>query len=803
MSNAVRIAILADGDRARRELDSVGRAGRSMGATIAKGAKLAAAGLGIATVGALGAALKFGQAAAEDQQSAVRMAQAYTKSAGATRKQIAATEEWITKQGVALGVTDDELRPALTKLVTATESVTKARRLASLAENISARTGKSLESVSAKLAKSYTTTAAGLSLYGIKTKDAEGKTITFDSAVDKLSKKFGGSAAAQADTYQGKIDRLKLRLSETGEAIGYKLLPYGIKFADFLLDDAVPAAEAAGKWIGDHLGPAVEYVGNALRKSAGDANGLGGALDDAKGLIENGRRAWEEFGPAITAVAKQAIPFMVNQLRTTIKTVKFLSDAAIFLYNNAIGPSIKFATAAFSRLLEGVGKVLGLLGSIPGAPAWIGRTADKATAAARQLDEISASINKIPTEKNVSVNVRYSYSGLKGGAGPTRGRGDDTAPSSRQGVAVGRAYTDALVDGIANGTEGLDAALARVDKLIESTFARRLRETQQRLKKKLDGKAETKALERAETKSAKAQKDAVKSTRDLRAQLAGVAAQHDAITKQLETQRDAYQALVDQSQSYSDSVRDAVVSTGSLTALGQGTGFGSVEQLIDQLRAKAATAETYSQVIKSLTAAGLNQTNLQQLIDAGVEGGLGTAQAILAGGPAAIAQINTLTGQLVATGTTLGDTTAAHLYGAGIQAAQGLVQGLESQQAFVEAAATQLGNALAKAVRKALKIHSPSRVFRGIADDTTEGLVLQLDANQVHVKRAGTGMATALTKGFGSPALASFEGGGAVGAVQQISVRVEATPATDKVALGKEIQTVLDAYRRQGGAVGV
>ena len=147
MAQAISIAILANAAQAKREIGSVSdTAEKSTGRlrnSIGKAGKVIALGLGAGLVGAAAAGKEFAQAAIEDEKSAARMAQTFTKAAGATKGQIAATESWITAQGKALGVADDDLRPALSRLVTATKDVGKAQKLTKLAMDISAGSGKS------------------------------------------------------------------------------------------------------------------------------------------------------------------------------------------------------------------------------------------------------------------------------------------------------------------------------------------------------------------------------------------------------------------------------------------------------------------------------------------------------------------------------------------------------------------------------------------------------------------------------------------------------------------------------------
>lgn len=255
MSNAISIAILANASKAKSEINSVAdTAEKSTGrlrSSIGKAGKYIALGLGAGLVGAAAAGVKFAQAAIEDEQSANKMAQTFTRAAGATKQQIAATEDWITAQGKSLGVADDELRPALSRLVTATGDVSEAQKLASLAMDVSAGTGKSLEQVSTALMKAQNGQVAGLARLGINTKNAAGETISMAEATQRMSSTFGGAAQANANTLGGRIDRLKLIASEAGETIGSKMLPYLTTFATFLLTKGVPAVMEIGGQVKD------------------------------------------------------------------------------------------------------------------------------------------------------------------------------------------------------------------------------------------------------------------------------------------------------------------------------------------------------------------------------------------------------------------------------------------------------------------------------------------------------------------------------------------------------------------------
>lgn len=255
-------------DRASDKFQKVGKAAETSGSKVSKFGKLAKVGfaaLGGGVVVAGAGFAKMAKAAAEDQQSQVRLAKTLKNTTGATKQQVAGVEDWISAQGRAYGVADDDLRPALGQLATATGSVGKSQKLASLAMNISAGTGKKLSAVSQALAKAYNGNVGGLSRLGIATKDASGKTKSFAQLQAELSQKFKGQASAAANTFQGRLGRLKLALSEAGESIGYTLLPLAQRFIGWVVNKGIPAISRFADWFGVKVTPKLQALGSFIQ----------------------------------------------------------------------------------------------------------------------------------------------------------------------------------------------------------------------------------------------------------------------------------------------------------------------------------------------------------------------------------------------------------------------------------------------------------------------------------------------------------------------------------------------------------
>lgn len=95
------------------------------------------------------------KAAAEDQKSFELLNQALQANTSATKEQISAIDDQIGKMSLQVGIADDQLRPAFANLARATGDLTLSQNLLTLATDISAATGKDLESVSIALSKAY------------------------------------------------------------------------------------------------------------------------------------------------------------------------------------------------------------------------------------------------------------------------------------------------------------------------------------------------------------------------------------------------------------------------------------------------------------------------------------------------------------------------------------------------------------------------------------------------------------------------------------------------------------------------
>jgi hypothetical protein len=126
----------------------------------------------------------------------------------------------ISRMEKQTGVLDDQLRPAMDRLLRATGSITKAQDLLGLALDISAGTGKDLTAVSQALQKAYLGNTASLSKLGVGLSKAELTASSFEAIQKKLAVLFAGQASSAAESYAGQLAKLGIASNNVKEIIG-------------------------------------------------------------------------------------------------------------------------------------------------------------------------------------------------------------------------------------------------------------------------------------------------------------------------------------------------------------------------------------------------------------------------------------------------------------------------------------------------------------------------------------------------------------------------------------------------------
>ena len=321
-SRTLKLSILADVDQLKKSLNSANADVENSSSKLGDFSKKAGVAFAAAAAAAGAYAVKLAvdgvKAAIEDEAAQIRLATSLKNATGATNEMIASVEKQILKTSLATGVTDDQLRPALSRLALSTNDVTKAQDLLNLALDISQATGKGLDSVANALGKAYDGNTASLGKLGIGLSAAELKAMSFTEVQTKLSDLFGGAAAANSETFAGRMQRLKVTFDEAKESVGAKLLPIIQQLVEFVVNKVVPA-----------LGRFADFFKPITK-----------AINDNK----------ESFILFIEFIQTYVVPVLVNVLGGALETVGKIAGAVV----GVIGSVIKVINTLIQGTIDGI-----------------------------------------------------------------------------------------------------------------------------------------------------------------------------------------------------------------------------------------------------------------------------------------------------------------------------------------------------------------------------------------------------------------------------------------------------------------
>ena len=315
----------------------------------------------IAVLGGLATGLGLATAAAvEDQKAQDLLAQQLRTSAMATDDVIASNEEFISGMSRAFAVADDELRPAMANLVRSTGSVEAAQDLMNTALDISAATGKDLETVTLALGKAYNGSTSALTKLDPSLKGVISSESSMAEITDALAVSFGGAATVAAESFDGRMKSMKIALDETKESIGAALLPVLQKLLEILAPLAKWAQENTKLFfiITGVIGgfAAAIIVANIAIKAFAIATQVASAAQAVFNFVMSAN----PIGLVIIAVAAFVAALFILEKKFGIvsKGFELFSDG---FYRFIINP-IKQAINFIADLIRAIGKIPGVKG---------------------------------------------------------------------------------------------------------------------------------------------------------------------------------------------------------------------------------------------------------------------------------------------------------------------------------------------------------------------------------------------------------------------------------------------------------
>jgi len=227
-------------DKAVKEFKSLEGSGAKAHFALQKAALPAAAALA-AVAGAATFAVK---AAIEDAAAQEQLAGVLIRQTGATADAVKENEKFISSLSRQTATADDELRPALASLVTATKDVALSQELLATAQDLAAATGADLGTTVDALSKAYNGNMKGLKALDPSLMAAIKSGSSFDEIMATLAKTTGGAATDAANTAAGKMKGLSIAFDETKESIGAALLP--------VLEALIPVLQTVADFAQEH-----------------------------------------------------------------------------------------------------------------------------------------------------------------------------------------------------------------------------------------------------------------------------------------------------------------------------------------------------------------------------------------------------------------------------------------------------------------------------------------------------------------------------------------------------------------------
>lgn len=250
-------------------------------------------------------------------------------------------------------------------------------------------------------------------------------------------------------------------------------------------------------------------------------------------------------------------------------------------------------------------------------------------------------------------------------------------------------------------------------------------------------KAAEAALKAAEANKKRidaAYKTVTKEHKDQIVQLEQLAGQYDVVKGKLD---DATKQLEDAKKVRDDFAKNITDKYSALPTIDATT---SLDDYFNAIRQATADNVKFKATLEELRKIGLDDTSYKKFLDVGV-----TAQPfldqLLAAGQSQVIELNNVDKSLADSASDLGTSAAKALYQAGVDAAQGLVDGLTAQMKTITDKMNAIGKAIADEIKRELGIHSPSKVLAEVGKNTALGLAKGLDDNakviDISAKRVG------------------------------------------------------------------
>lgn len=264
--------------------------------------------------------------------------------------------------------------------------------------------------------------------------------------------------------------------------------------------------------------------------------------------------------------------------------------------------------------------------------------------------------------------------------------------------------------------------------------------------------------------------------------LLSLAAKRDSVATKLKAANTALAAIQKSYAAEQKSVADSIMQSNSIVMAAPDDGSKLTSfQVIQNAQTQMQKTLQFAADLHAAQKNGLSSTLVAQIAASGVDAGAATASALATASSGQIAQLNSLQTKTQSAANGVGAAVADSMYAAGIKSAQGLVKGLQSQEKAIDAQMLKIAKSMQSAIKKALGIRSPSRVFADLGEFIPKGLAQGITAGTKHATGAVMTMSSAVAGAHTSRNLGYARGGGGgTTVVTNVTVNVAGTVRSEK-----------------------
>ncbi len=299
-----------------------------------------------------------------------------------------------TQTSLAFGVTDDELRPSLERLARATGSLQKAQELQTVAIDVAAGSGKSLEAVTNAMAKAAEGNTASLGKLGVGLTSAQLKTMSMEQITAKLADTFENQASVKADTFAGKMARLQIAFDEGKETVGAFILDAITPMVETIVNQVIPAISDFTSNLGEKLQPVIKVVQPII-------NGLRNAFNSVKNSLAENNEELQPFYDFMVAIYNFAKDFLAPFLGKVL-------GAAFTALGKIISGIISTFAGFVSTLNNIYERITGIINAIRSAASavsgFFGGNDNVSTPTPRVASPTVPKVSQTSSQTNITVN---------------------------------------------------------------------------------------------------------------------------------------------------------------------------------------------------------------------------------------------------------------------------------------------------------------------------------------------------------------------------------------------------------------